>query len=162
MHRIKYAPQHYDEHLSLKVPVTLWLAMAFLVRHLLLLGITFLPTTGREIVILRDLVQPEYLIADLIALPVLVTAMRRGPRGPRWLPRIWTAGPILLSVAAMLYPLLLGIAAFRSARPVAAVISEASLVSALISLAIFTYIWRSPLVRDLFRDWPSANTDKRN
>jgi hypothetical protein len=62
----------------------------------------------------------------------------------------------------MLYPLLLGIASFRSSRTLAAVISEASLVSALISLAIFAYIWRSPLVRDLFRDWPSASTGRRN
>ena len=156
MQRIKYAPQHYDEHLSLKVPIVLWLAMAFLVRHLFLLGITFLPTTGREILVLRDLVQPEYLVADLIALPVLLTAMRRGPRAPRWLRRVWTAGGVLLSVSAMLYPLLLGIAAFFSERPLAAVISELSLISAMLSLAIIAYLWRSPLVRDLFRDWPSA------
>jgi hypothetical protein len=162
MPRIKYAPQDYDEHLSLKVPLLLWLAMAFLIRHLVLLGITFLPTTGQEIVVLRDLVQPEYLVADLIALPVLLTAIRRGPRAPRWSRAIWTAGRALLTLSAMLYPLTLCIAASFSVRPLANVISEANLVSALLSLAIIAYLWRSPLVGDLFRDWPNEDTaDKR-
>jgi len=39
--------------------------------------ITFLPTTGAEITALRDLIRPEYLIADLLALPVALVAARR-------------------------------------------------------------------------------------
>ncbi|MGB5832050.1 MAG: DUF2919 family protein, partial [Thiohalocapsa sp.] len=82
MKRLRHHPERYDEHLALKVPVTLWLILAFLVRHLILLAITFMPTTGQEIIVLRDLIQPEYLVADALALPVLLVAARRRPEAP--------------------------------------------------------------------------------
>lgn len=157
--KLKYAPERYDDHLCLQVPFTLWLCLAFLVRHLLLLGITFLPTTGEEITVLRELIQPEYLLADLIALPVLVAGIRRRPRSPRWMPRLWRIGRALLVGSAALYLLLLGANLLRSARPLTTTLNEAALVSVLLSLAIIAHLIRSPLLRDLFAQWPQ---DQRN
>ena len=78
----RYPPERYTDDLILRVPPALWLVMFFLVRHLILLGITFLPTMamGQEVLMLRGLVRPWYLPADLLALPVLIAAVRR--RGP--------------------------------------------------------------------------------
>jgi len=152
---LKYAPERYDDHLCLKVPVTLWLCLLFLVRHLLLLGITFLPTTGEEITVLRELIRPEYLLADLIALPVLIAGFRRRPQSPRWMPRLWRLGRGLLLASAGLYLLLLGAYLLTSARPLTATLNEASLISLLLNLAIIAYLLRSPLLRDLFAQWPA-------
>lgn len=152
--RLKYTPERYGDYLCLRVPLTLWLCLVFLVRHLLLLGITFLPTTGEEITVLRELVRPEYLLADLIAVPVLVAAIRRRPRAPRWMPHIWKLGRELLIASAALYLLLLGAALLRSARPLTATLNEATLISVLLSLSIIAYLLRSPLIRDLFSQWP--------
>jgi hypothetical protein len=155
MHDLKYSPERYDAHLCLRVPATLWLTLAFLIRHLLLLGITFLPTTGDEIRVLRELIRPEYLIADLIALPVLVAAVRRRPRAPRWMRQAWQFAHGLLTVSATTYLLLLAMTIARSAQPITQTLTEPALVSALITLAILAYLARSPLLRDLFASWPS-------
>jgi hypothetical protein len=152
---LKHPPERYDEHLCLRVPATLWLCLVFLVRHLLLLGITFLPTTGEEITVLRELIRPEYLLADLIALPVLIAGLRRRPRSPRWMPRLWRVGRRLLLTSAGLYLLLLGANLLASERPLTATLNEASLISLLLNLAIIAYLIRSPLLRDLFAQWPT-------
>lgn len=152
--RLKYEPERYDDHLCLRVPLMLWLSLVFLVRHLLLLGITFLPTTGEEITLLRELIRPQYLLADLVALPVLIAALRRRPRAPGWMPRIWSIGRPLLILSAALYLLLLGATLLSAGRPLTATLNEVALVSALLSLAISAYLLRSHLARDLFAQWP--------
>jgi len=149
-----HAPDRYDEHLTLKVPPMLWLTLVFLVRHLLLLGITFMPTTGQEITVLRDLVRPEYLIADLIALPMLVVAVRRRPEAPDWMRRLWPAGRALLSLSALVYLVLLARTLVTSGRPLTNAVDDSVLISALLNLAVVAYVARSPLVRDLFREFP--------
>lgn len=151
-----YDPEHYDEHLTLKVPTALWLSMAFQVRHLLLLGITFMPTTGEEITVLRDLVRPEYLLADLLALPVLLVAIRRRPEAPDWMRQAWPWGRSLLLVSALTYVALLGWNLIGSGRPLVSAIDELSLISLLATLGVVVFLARSPLVRDLFREFPPA------
>jgi hypothetical protein len=152
---MQYPPTRYDDCLTLKVPPTLWLTLAFLLRHLLLLGITFMPTTGDEIKVLRDLIRPEFVIADLIALPVAVVAARRRPLAPQWMRRVWPAGRALLNTSAGAYLVLLTAHLARSGQPLIVAIDEAVLISALLNLAVIAYLWRSPLLRDLFREFPA-------
>ncbi|KAA6185849.1 DUF2919 domain-containing protein [Thiohalocapsa marina] len=161
-----YEPEHYNEHLVLKVPLVLWLVLLFQVRHLLLLGITFLPTTGQEITVLRQLVQPAYLIADLIALPLLVTAARRRPQAPDWMRRLWPRGRWLLTLSGLAYLGVLGWSltyggvhaglqrGLLAGGRTAGAVDEAVLTSTLLTLAAIAYLWRSPRVRDLFREFP--------
>ena len=155
-----YPAHRYDDNLSLRINPLLWLAMLFLVRHLLLLGITFLPSTGKEIEILRRLVHPAYLIADLIALGVLVAAARRRPEAGPILRTLWRHGRALLSLSALAYLALVVVQVAGSGRPIAASLDEALLVSLLLDLAILAYVWRSPLVHDLFRDFPAPPTPR--
>jgi len=151
-----YGPEHYNDDLVLKVPVPLWLVLVFLVRHLLLLGITFLPTTGEEIRVLRELVRPEYLIADLIALPVLLIAIRRRPQAPDWMRRLWPTGPWLLSLSVLTHLILLGRALAAVGQPLERSLNEATLIVVLLDLAVLAYLWRSRLLRDLFRMFPES------
>jgi hypothetical protein len=154
---LRYDPSRYDEGFNLKVPLTLWLAIAFLLRHLLLLGITFLPTTGEEITVLRDLIKPEFLAADLIALPIAVVAARRRPTAANWMRRVWPLGRVLLSTSALLYLTLLISSLISSGAPLVRTVNEGVLISALINVALLLYLWRSPLVRDLFREFPARH-----
>jgi len=154
-------PSRYDEHLTLKVPFTLWLVLAFLLRHLLLLGITFMPTTGEEITVLRDLIRPVYLAADLLALPVAIVAARRRPQAPDWMRRLWPFGRPLLTASALVYLALLGVHLATSGEPLVTAVDEAVLISALLNLAVIAYLWRSALVRDLFREFPEQDGARR-
>lgn len=151
---LAHDPSRYDEHLTLKVPVTLWLVLAFLLRHLLLLGITFLPTTGAEITALRDLIRPEYLIADLLALPVALVAARRRPEAPNWMRSLWPLGRPLLTTSALLYLALLAWRLATAGEPLITAIDEAVLLSTLLNVAVIAYLWRSGLARDVFREFP--------
>lgn len=150
----RHGPDRYDEYLTLKVPLTLWLTLAFLLRHLLFLGITFMPTTGPEITLLRELIRPQYLIADLIALPVLVVAMRRRPQAPDWMRTLWPVGRSLLMLSVLVYLILLAWTLLSSGQRLAFVIDESVLISVLINIGVLLYLTRSALVRDLFREFP--------
>ncbi len=153
---MQYDPSRYDEHLTLKVPMTLWLVLAFLLRHVLLLGMTFLPTTGEEITALRDLVLPAYLVSDLLALPVAIVATRRRPQAPGWMRVLWLRGRQLLTASALCYLALLVWNVLSSGRTLINAIDDATLISALINLLVIAYLWRSTLVRDVFLEFPKG------
>lgn len=153
-----YPAHRYTEELVLRVPPALWVVMLFLVRHLVLLGITFLPTMGREVLALRDLVQPHYLIADLIALPVLIAAARRRPEAG-WVWRaVWPWGRAFLTASALAFPALTVGRLLTSGRPLALGIDGLLLASLFASLTVVAYLWRSPLARDVFREFPKEPT----
>ena len=152
--QLPHDPSRYDEHLTLKVPFMLWLVLAFLLRHLLLLGITFLPTAGAEIMALRALIRPEYVLADLLALPVAVVAARRRPRAPDWMRRLWPHGRLLLSASAGGYLALLIWHLATAGEALITAVDETVLISALLNVAVIAYLWRSALVRDVFRAFP--------
>jgi hypothetical protein len=152
--RSRYASHRYDDDLLLKAPVLLWLTLIFLVRHLLLLGITFLPTTGEEIEVLRNLVRPELLFADLPAAIVMGAGFRRRRPCPVWVRRIWRRARETLTLSILMYLGLLVAALADSNLPLRDAIDEPLLVSLLLSLAVPAYLWRSHLVADVVRDCP--------
>lgn len=151
---VSYPAHCYTDNLVLRVPPALWLVMLFLVRHLVLLGITFLPTMGQEVLPLRDLVRPQYLIADLVALPVLIAAARRRPEAGWFWRAIWPHGRLLLTASALAYPALAVGRLLASGRPLALGIDGPLLAGLVASLAVVVYLWRSPRVRDVFREFP--------
>lgn len=149
-----YRSERYDDDLLLKVPVMMWLALAFCVRHLLLLGITFLPTTGEEIEIFRNLIRPEFLLADLPAAAVLLAGFRRRRPCPGWVSRVWRRAREILTGSIVLYLGLLIRHLLGSGESLAQGIDEPLLISVLFSLAVVAYLWRSPLMADVLRDCP--------
>ena len=153
--RLPYPPECYDIHFNLRIPATLWLIMVLLLRHGLLLIITFMPTTGKEITVLRELIRPEYLLADAIALPVFISAIRRhAPITPAWMRQVWQRARILLSLSLLVYLSQLTNNLLTGPGSVERRLSEAVLISALLNLAALTYLWRARMLPDLFRDWP--------
>ena len=149
-----YPVDRYDEHLVLKIPTLLWFVMLFLVRHAILVLLSFLPRTADAMTYLRDLVDPLFLLADVPAAVVLFAAVRRKPGVPGWIPALWQRGRPLLASSALLYLLLLIASLATSARPLLPTVNEALILSILLNLAIFAWLVRSPLVKDVFADFP--------
>lgn len=149
-----YPPDRYNDDLILRVPPALWVVMFFLVRHVILLGITFLPTMGEEVLMLRSLVRPWYLPADLLALPVLIAAARRRPEAGTILRLAWSRGAALLTLSALAFPILALARLVASGRPLSTGLDAPLLVAILGSLGVIAYLRRSPLARDAFRDFP--------
>lgn len=153
-HRLIYPPERYDAELNLRIPLTFWLVLGFLLRHGILLLITFMPTTGQEITVLRDIIRPEYLLADAIALPVFISAIRRRPEAPAWMRRVWHRARTWLGLSVLSYLCLLGYALARDPRPLDQRLSEATLITLLLNLAILAYLGRSRLLKHLLEEWP--------
>jgi hypothetical protein len=158
MKRISAYPAHrYDEQAVLKIPLPLWLTILFLVRHVVLVLLSFLPRSGEAMSYLRDLVDPLFLLGDLPATLVLFAATRRKPDAPGWVRKLWHKGKPMLAASALLYLLLLSASLTISARPFFSMVNEALIVSVLMHLAILVYLSRSPLVRDVFSEFPSPS-----
>lgn len=156
--RNHYPAHRYDDHLVLQVPPMLWLAMVYLVRHPVLIALTFLPTSGDTLDYLRTLVEPVRLLADLPALAVLVAAMRRGPKAGDWVRAIWAKGRWLLAISAIL-DATLGIRGLIAAGPSQGMLTgQAIMVSVVLDLWICLWLARSHLLRDLFRDFHPKGT----
>lgn len=93
---LAYHPDAYDEHFALRVPLVLWLVMAWAIHPLILLTLGHLPQSGNEFAYLAGLVDVSALLATLPAIATLVAAARRRPAagaGVRWL---WRRGRWLL------------------------------------------------------------------
>lgn len=152
--RLRHPSHRYDDDLVLKVPLLLWLALVFLVRHVLLLGITFMPTTGEEIEVLRHLARPAYVLADLPAALVMLAGMKRRRPCAAWVARIWRFGREILTGAILLYYALVAWTLSDTGRALVDAIDEWLLTSLLLCLAILAYLWRSPLIADVMLDCP--------
>lgn len=149
-----YPSHYYDDQLVLRVPPALWIGMAFLVRDLALLAVTFVPRSGEAINVLRDFVQPLFLVADLPALMVLLIALRRRPSSPAWMRRVWGWGRQLLALSAALH---LGLWAARFGavhRWNSFALNEGVVLVLVLDATILVYLLSSPLLRDLFREFP--------
>lgn len=151
-----HAARHYDDNLGLRVPPMLWLSMLFLVRHPILIGITFLPTSGDTLEYLRALVEPIRLAADLPALVVLIAATRRRPEAGARTRAIWARGRWLLGASAILDGVL-GMHSLLGAGPGQSMIAG-QLVVAMLVVDLWICLWlaSSRLLRDLFADFPPA------
>jgi hypothetical protein len=154
-----YPVSRYDRHFCLKIPPLLWLTMLFLMRHTVLVLLSFLPRTGDAMTYLRDLVDPLFLFADLPAGIVLFAAVRRKAGAQGWIRALWQRGGPLLASSALLYLLLLMAALAASERSLLLNINEAIILSVLLNLAIVAYLGRSPLLKDVFADFPVTPDD---
>jgi hypothetical protein len=152
--RPTYPSFRYDPGLVLKVPPTLWLLMLFLVRHFVLVGLTFTPRGGSTVSYLRDLVSPLFLVSDLPALLVLVAAARRRAGATRPIRALWSRGRVLLGASAVLYLVLLAASLWASGQPLDLAVNEAVVASVCAHLLVLVYLVRSRLAKDVFEDFP--------
>lgn len=93
---LAYDPDCYDEHFALRVPLPLWLVMAFAVHPQILLLLGHLPQGGTEFAYLTRLVDAPALLGTLPAIAVLVAAARRRPAAGAALRWLWRRGAWLL------------------------------------------------------------------
>ncbi len=157
MHSKRYPASHYDDDLVLKVPAMLWAAMTFLVRHALFVAVGFLPRVGDALSYLQGVVDPAYLIADALAVPVLLVALRRKPGSPVWMRAIWHRGRALLVGSACTYLALWTANLGLDHHWHLATLDQSMIISLALNLVFLTFVATSPLVRDVFRDFPTTS-----
>ncbi len=143
-----------NRHGVLKVSGSLWAILLFQTRHwwfMLLVGVAFrrAPETA---VLASGFSWPE-LALELPTLLVLLALANRQPEAGGWARRLWRQGRQLLTATAALHIAWAGLMLARATvwHPW----PERGLAAMLIAdLAIVAYLWRSPLPKQIFSEFP--------
>jgi hypothetical protein len=151
-----YPLSDYDDHLCLKPPVLLWVAVLYLSRACTLpfaMAIShFAGVDASAITMLRSFWSLDALLPSLIAAVMLYAMVRRVPgahRGVRW---IWAHGRLVLAAAAVLDMALLAFGIFRQGE-----INDESFLSCLagaFDVYFLVYIVTSKRVGHTFSEFP--------
>jgi hypothetical protein len=158
---LRYPLSSYDDYFSLKPPLLLWLVMLFLCRAVtlpLVMGLAaFAGVNADTRSLFAGFFSIQAVIPSLIAAPVLFALLRRSPSASPAVRRIWAYGRMLLAVSAGLGCLLTLLdSPLRHGELNEEV--ELPLLLAAIDLFCLVYVLAARYVRDVFADFPSADT----
>lgn len=146
-----------DRHGCLRIPGALWLALAFLARHVLLAGVIFATAKRSPDVVrlLGDDFNWFMLVFELPAVALMVAAANRVPDAPRVLRWIWHHGrSIVVGLAALHLLLAIWLLATSDVWNTWPELFVAS--CALIDLAIAHGVRRDAFFRQLFAEFPAS------
>jgi hypothetical protein len=149
-----YSPGQYNDDLSLRPPWSLWVILAYCVRHALFILLGFLPTTGDTLDYLRDGVEPAFLIVNALALSVLIAALRRRKEAGKTVRTIWRQGRWLLMTALavdVMLSLYFGTSVLAGSFPDRGLLI---VIQIAIAIGMLFYLARSRLVADVFHSFP--------
>lgn len=151
----RYGPQDFDHHLALRMPVRMWLALLFLARPYLVLGMSL--ANRREPMSLIDALYGDrtiLLLDALAALPALAVIgawLLRRPGARALVRHTWNAGVVLFPLSALVAT---AVSAVLVVRGYPNDLDPWHVLQALLSIAILGYALLSGRVRDTFRDFP--------
>jgi len=156
-----FGPQDYTADGMLRVGWLLWLILAFLARHWILLvlgavssfvGVRSTPSAGATSDLLSG---PWFLLASLPALALLAAALRRRPAAGRLVRGLWRHGRWLLTTSALAdFALLVGLGHGQLAR-----LNELHIIGGLLDLYILVYLLRSRRLALRFADFPALHQE---
>lgn len=155
MMQTKYPIYCYDKNACLKMNITMWLILLYLLKSYFIALLSVVNSSGRMQLI--DMFYSDRLMLSLGALAgipailVIYAWIKREPNAPPLIRQVWRSGGVLLVISAILHaciifvPLLLG---------TAHKIVISGWVQLFISLLIVFILYRSLYIRDCFSDFP--------
>jgi Protein of unknown function (DUF2919) len=153
-----YPPEYYDRHLTLRVPFHMMLAMLYAARHIFIVMLAYSPgrMMGDAFAFMQPLAAPMHVFAGLPAILVLLAWNQRRPEAKAFWRTIWRNGRLLLSISLLVNFALL--AAFQGVHAWKTFDFQDSskLVMLTLGFDLVTvyYLWRVPLVKDVFSEFP--------
>ena len=151
-----YPPSYYDDHMSLKPPLLLWLVVVYLSRAIVLpaiMGIgAFAGVNSDAIGLFRQFCSAETLLPSLLACIILLALFRRAPNASKPVCWIWAHGRTLLALSAGLDLAISLILPIRQREIDPQVLL--SLCGAGIDAFLLAYILVARRVCDAFADFP--------
>jgi hypothetical protein len=154
----RYSPGSYDNHLTLKPPLLLWIAVVYLSRAITLPVLVKLSALGGGSAdtteFMRGLFSASTLLPSGVAAIVLYPLLRRSPSASERARWIWARGRLLLGTAAVL-DFVLSLTGGLAWHGELANPSPATLLTEAFDLYFLAYILASRRVRDTFADFPA-------
>lgn len=158
MTQYKYHYRRYNEFDVVKVNVPTVVSVLFLSRHVLglfIIGIALSRAQFDAKDAFSNLFEPIYMLADLPALLVLLAMFSRHPKSGPAIRLIWRCGRYLLLASASAYLILLT----QQTGPDVMHYGWAVWLSIGSTAAAIAYVFLTPYVRDLFRQFPAPSDD---
>ncbi len=150
----QYPASAYDENLCIKVNVSLWFAILFLLRAYVVMLLSLVNMSNQtELIHLLYASETTFALGAVAALPALVLFMawtKRRPGSGRTIRWIWHHGRAFLIVSAVLNLAIVAGSVFWAERSP----QFSDVTQALLTMYIILYLHRSERVRDTFRDFP--------
>jgi len=158
-----YTPDDYDEYSCLKPTAGLYVAILFAMKDVVLIiveALSKLKAKGgpNRLDYFEQLVQPEMVIVNILALLIFISFMKRKPTEQGFWKKISANGRMALLVALSLHLMILGFEQYIS-------ISEAYrwdkgvstpiLYMMFIDVIFIAYVATSQRIKDVFADWPN-------
>jgi Flp pilus assembly protein TadD len=159
---LKYPARHYDDQLSLKISLLLWFVLLYGVRHIFLIAATkLMPVETLQIPWITLQAHMLLVYCNLPALVVLLATGHRIPNAWRLMRWVWLYGKnilaisYVLSLSAFIY---LNFYVFRTPNLEEWFFTVAIIIT---DIAIVIWLLSSPLVSDIFAEFPDG-LDKKN
>ena len=159
-----YTPDDYDEYSCLKPTAGLYATILFAMKDVVLIIVEALSKLKAKggpyhLDYFEQLVQPEMVIVNILALLVFVSFMKRKPIEQGFWKKISVKGRIILLAALGLHLLILAFEqyiaiseAYRWDKGVSTPILYLMFIDAL----FISYVATSQRIKDVFADWPKA------
>ena len=152
-----YTPSDYDSYYSLKLNLTAWLIIAFIMRPFVVFIASLSNKSDRFG--LLNIVYSDHvwaLVSAAASIPtivLLIAWLKRGPHSGRTVRFIWQQGRGLITIS-----LLLNIMLFVTPWLFNAKLSNIALAQLGVCWVLLYVLWRSARMRDTFEDFPVGST----
>jgi hypothetical protein len=153
-----YGPDEYDEYLCLKPSVPMILTMMYSARHVVLVFLAYFPSMAgtSDTSVIKALLAPYFVYADIPALLLLLTWRFRVPEARPFWRAIWQRGRTFLALSLLFQIILLLERQWESILFEVARGSRGMLLLSYVflSLVALAYVLTSERVENVFRDFP--------
>ena len=158
-----YTPDDYDEYSCLKPTMGIYLAILYAMKDVVLIiveALSKLKAKGgpNRLDYFEQLVQPEMVIVNILALLVFITFMKRKPTEQGFWKKISANGRMVLLVALGLHLMILGVEQYISISEAYRWdkgVSTSILYMMFIDALFIAYVATSQRIEDVFKEWPA-------
>ena len=156
----KYSFSDYDKYVALKPDLGFWLVIIYFLRPFILLITSFQMGRGARnanVGILKEMVYPDDFsffvgcLAALPVIPVILAYIKRKPKAPDFIKKLWSNGTRLLTATAILNIIILFVS---RANETFYHLSTPGWVQLFIAVSIIIFLNTSQRLKDTFADFP--------
>lgn len=152
-----FSPIDFNEHHVLKAPSLFILVLLYLNKYFLLVVLPNMPMMGNMNEIVKWFKIDFLMMASCLpALAVLIALLYRTIPVKEWAKKIWKNGLILLLLSIAMDLVILSTYAAIDKR----ILDTGTVILLLIDAAIMAYLFRSPYLKEMFKEFPEEPEKK--
>jgi len=151
-----FSPTDFNEHHVLKAPSLFILVLLYLNKYFLLVVLPSIGGGDLSVVSKWFKIDALMMTSCLPALAVLIALLYRMPTAKEWAKTIWKNGLVLLLLSIAMDFVILSTYIAIDKR----ILDTGTIILLLIDAAIMAYLFRSPYLKEMFKEFPEESEKK--